>query len=255
MGYSGFRAMLRDRKNRESLYCTADYWDSKADECQGSAVSMWRNNHLNSLYHREILNVLNRLLPDVTGSRILDAGCGTGRISRYLAIKGAKVYGIDFSMKAITIAASASPEGNPRYRVLSVFDIADEFTYDYVVSWGTITLACRTRSELLDVLIRLHRSLKPGGEILLMEPVHEGFLHRVLNINVKDFCKIMAEAKFEIKDITHLHFWPMRLLLAYLIWPRVITVCGYYVGELILRFIRHKAFGDYVAILAIPKGK
>jgi 2-polyprenyl-3-methyl-5-hydroxy-6-metoxy-1,4-benzoquinol methylase len=255
MGYSGFRAMLRDRKNRESLYCTAEYWDSKADEYHGSAVSMWHNNHLNLLYHREILDVLSRLLPDVTGSRILDVGCGTGRISRHLANMSAEVQGIDFSMKAIAIAASASPGGNPGYRVLSVFDITDELTYDYVVSWGTITIACKNRIELLDVLTRLHRSLKPQGKMLLMEPIHKGFLHRVLNINVKDFCKIMTEAKFEIKYITHLHFWPMRLLLAYINWPRFITVSGYYAGEWILRLIRHKAFGDYVAIFATPKRK
>ncbi len=255
MGYSGIRTMLRDRKNRESLYCTAEYWDSKADECQGSSVSMWHNNHLNSLYHREILDVLGRHLPNVDGSRILDAGCGTGRISRHLATLGAEVHGIDFSMKTIAIAASASHGVNPEYRVLSVFDITDELTYDYVVSWGTITLACTNRSELLDVLTRLHRSLKPQGKMLLMEPVHKGFLHRVLNIDVKEFCKITSEAKFEINNITHLHFWPMRLVLAYIDWPRFITVSGYYAGEWILRLIRHKAFGDYVAILATPERK
>jgi cyclopropane fatty-acyl-phospholipid synthase-like methyltransferase len=38
-----------------------------------------------------------RLLPTVTGERVLDIACGQGRMSRYLARLGAEVVGVDIS--------------------------------------------------------------------------------------------------------------------------------------------------------------
>lgn len=38
-----------------------------------------------------------RLLPAMTGDRVLDIACGQGRMSRYLALPGADVTGIDIS--------------------------------------------------------------------------------------------------------------------------------------------------------------
>ena len=59
---------------------------------------------LNQLYHSELLEVFDRFLPDVRQKLFLDLGCGTGRITRYLATRGAQVTGIDFSPKAVEIA-------------------------------------------------------------------------------------------------------------------------------------------------------
>ena len=41
---------------------------------------------------------------DVAGLKVLDAGCGTGYLSRKLYDRGARVIGIDFSEKMIEIA-------------------------------------------------------------------------------------------------------------------------------------------------------
>jgi 2-polyprenyl-3-methyl-5-hydroxy-6-metoxy-1,4-benzoquinol methylase len=95
--------MLRNRRMRESIYTTADYWDAKAIEHEGDAVSMWPNNHLN--------------LPQLQRVRVLDVGCGTGRISRWLAAQGATVVGIDFSARSVEIARRLSEGDNPTYRV------------------------------------------------------------------------------------------------------------------------------------------
>ncbi len=253
MGISDIKAMLRNRKNREKLYCTAEYWDSKATEHEGDAVSMWTNNYLNYYYHREQLSLFEQYLPHLKEARVLDVGCGTGRISRYLAECGAIVHGIDFSEKAIAIARKHSPTGNPNYRVQSVFDLEDENCYDILVSWGSITVACKDRTELLNVMPRLRKALKPNGRVLFLEPVHKGFLHRVLNMSINEFGEVMSEAGFEVKKIEHLHFWPVRLVLAYITWPSFITAGGYYMGEGIMKLIKRKAFGDYKAIFATVK--
>src|SRR5262245_47688139 len=115
--------MLAQRRNREAIYCRPEYWDSKAEHFEGHAVSMWPNNNLNRLYHEEQMRFLMATLPDLRGKRILDLGCGTGRMSRWLAAQGASVVGIDFSEKSIAIASKQGPQGNPTYRTQSMFDL------------------------------------------------------------------------------------------------------------------------------------
>jgi hypothetical protein len=55
----------------------------------------------------------------------------------------------------------------------------------------------------------------------------------------------MREAGFDVMEVRHLHFWPMRLLLAFLPWPRFITAAGFYTGKAIMALFRNRAFGDY----------
>lgn len=242
--------MIRARMHRERIYCTATYWDEKARDYQGDAVSMWRNNQLNVHYYAETAALFAQHLPDVRGRRVLDVGCGTGRNSRFFAQAGAQVLGIDFSMAAIDIARNLSPAGNPEYRVQSVFDIDDHERFDVVVSWGTLTIACRNRADLAGVVRRLRRAIVPGGTMLLLEPVHKGWLHRVLDLDLEPFCQVVRECGFEIRSVSHHHFWPVRLLLAYIAWPSWITTPGYRLGAKVMDALDHQAFGDYQAILA-----
>jgi len=242
--------MIKNRLNRDKIYSTPQYWNSKADGYQGQAISMWPNHVLNAYYSGEQICAINKYLNSVKGLNLLDAGCGTGRLSRYMASQGAIVQGSDFSDKSIMEARKLSSGNNHEYKVQSLFDLNDRDKFDIIITCASVTVACKNRDEVLNVLQRLQCSLKSNGKILLLEPIHHGFLHRVLDMNLKDFCNIMQEAGLKIEDIAHLHFWPMRLLLAYLNWPRFITVAGYNLGEWIFRRIGYKALGDYVAIIA-----
>lgn len=250
MKVATLRDMWRNRKNRDAIYCKSEFWDAKAMEYQGDAVSMWPNNNLNPYYHREQIRVIESLLPDVKGLNVLDIGCGTGRNSRYLTARGAKVLGFDFSSKVIEIARQKSTGDNPSFRVQSIYDLDDVGAYDVAVSWGTVTVACRNRTELKDALIRIAKSLKPGGKILLCEPIHKGFLHRVLNMNVREFSDVLRESGFRVEKIRHLHFWPVRLALAYFRWPWLLTAGGYYLGAGIMSLSGNRSFGDYKVIYA-----
>ena len=247
------QSMIHDRRNRANLYCRAEYWDQKADLMQGHAVSMWPNNVLNEYYHQEDIQAIHDGLGDVNGLHVLDIGCGTGRMSRYLTNQGAFVHGFDFSTKAIEIARTLSQPPNPSYEVLSLFDLNENQTYDIALSWGVVTIACTNAERLTNGFQRIRQALKPGGRLMLLEPVHAGFLHRVLRMNIREFIEIMEREGFKVLDIRHLHCWPVRLLLAYVPWPRWLTMPVYWMGEIFMRFTGRHYLGDYKAILAILK--
>ena len=247
---SRFRDMLKDRLNRQEVYRSSDYWDKKAAEHAGDAVSMWPNNHLNYYYHREQMAVMERFLPDLHGLDVLDFCCGTGRMSRYLAARGAHVLGIDFSHKAIEIAREISSGDNPTFRLQSIYELEERNRFELALTWASTTVACSNREDLLNVLTRVRKAIRPGGHVLLGEPVHKGFLHRVLNMRAGEYCAVMNEAGFKILAVRHLHFWPMRLLLAFVPWPRFITAAGFYAGKAIMLLAGNKAFGDYKVFYA-----
>lgn len=61
--------------------------------------------------------VVDELLGDVSGKRVLDAGCGGGTHSRKLASLGAIVTGIDGAVEMISIAEGCPVQPNLEYKV------------------------------------------------------------------------------------------------------------------------------------------
>jgi len=248
--FSRFREMIAQRRNRKNLYSTAEYWDSKAVIYDATAASMWPNQTLNRLYDNEQRHIIDQHLGNVARLESLDMGCGTGRLSRWLADQGARVTGIDFSQGALDIARKQSQKDNPVYRHGSVFELTEKQSYDVVFTLGVLTIACRDREQLLIALTRIRHALRPDGRLFLMEPIHDGFLHRVLKLKLTDFLKVMQEAGFQVQTIAPLHFWPMRLALAYINWPAFITLPMYHFGQVVMRLPGLSRLGDYRAIMA-----
>src|SRR5262249_29219246 len=78
--------------------------------------------------------VLWEFAGDVRGLAVLDAGCGTGYLSRKLRDKGAVVTGVDFAERMIEIARAGHPDID--FRVDSCTELAtcgDE-TFDLLVA-------------------------------------------------------------------------------------------------------------------------
>jgi SAM-dependent methyltransferase len=112
-----------------------------------------------------ILPPLLNLLGDLTGTAVLDAGCGEGYLARVLAARGARVTGIDISPALIGQARAKEPGGVIDYRAADLSqalpDLADSF--DAVASYLVLNDVPDYRGfarTIADVL-------RPGGQAVL----------------------------------------------------------------------------------------
>ena len=102
---------------------------------------------------------------------MLEVGSGTGALSVYLALQGARVTGIDVSEQNVSVAtrrAAANGVGQRAdFRVVPVEQLDDTHaTYDFVV--GNQVLH---HVELGQAMPNLRRLLRSGGRAVFCEPV------------------------------------------------------------------------------------
>ncbi|MET9298539.1 class I SAM-dependent methyltransferase [Micromonospora aurantiaca] len=123
-----------------------------------------------------------RLLPDVVeppldrallaafaetvgpGRSVLEAGCGTGRVTAHLHRLGLDISGVDLSPGMVAVARRAYPD--LRFEVGSLIELtAPDASLAGLVSWYSII---HLPPELLsEVFAGFHRVLAPGGHLLL----------------------------------------------------------------------------------------
>jgi SAM-dependent methyltransferase len=103
------------------------------------------------------------------GARILDAGCGPGRVGAFLHDMGHRVVGVD--VDPVLIAAAELDHPGPTWLVadlaeLELRHILDDATFDVIVSAGNVPafLAPSTRRLVLE---RLRAHLAPDGRLVV----------------------------------------------------------------------------------------
>ncbi|RYZ58533.1 MAG: class I SAM-dependent methyltransferase [Chitinophagaceae bacterium] len=134
-------------------------------------------------------------------SRMLDAGCGRGRHSRYLAAKGYDVTGIDLSFRSIAYAQQFESDNLQFYqqdmRLPSWINYFD-YAFNFFTSFGYF----HTRREHEDAVRTLVANIKHGGT-LLFDYLNVHFAEEHL---VNNEVKTVEETDFEIHrwhDATH----------------------------------------------------
>jgi len=110
-------------------------------------------------------------------ARILDAGCGPGRVGGRLAALGHDVVGVDIDPKLIETAASDHPGPTWLVRDLATLDLASSGVrerFDVVVSAGNVVtfLDPSTRRDVLDGLLR---HLAPDGRCVIGFGAERGY--------------------------------------------------------------------------------
>jgi ubiquinone/menaquinone biosynthesis C-methylase UbiE len=101
------------------------------------------------------------LLPGERG-RLLDAGCGEGRLARQLQAAGYDVVAVDASESLVRRASEQDPEGD--YRVADVTSLPfDSSSFDVVVSFMVLQDVADHETAIREAA----RVLRPGGALCL----------------------------------------------------------------------------------------
>ncbi|MGW0938509.1 class I SAM-dependent methyltransferase [Streptomyces sp. NPDC002666] len=136
------------------------------------------------------------------GARVLDAGCGTGRVMIRLAELGYDCVGVDLDASMLAVARKQAP-GLPWFQVdLAEFEpdslgIAGGF--DLVVAAGNIfpLLAPGTESAVVE---RLSAALRPGGLLVAGFGLDESHLPVPPGLTLSDYDDWCAGAGFTFVD-------------------------------------------------------
>jgi 2-polyprenyl-3-methyl-5-hydroxy-6-metoxy-1,4-benzoquinol methylase len=123
-----------------------------------------------------ILPPMLELLGDVSGLRVLDAGCGSGYLSRVLAARGARVTGIDIAPRLVAAARARDPGGEIDYRVADLSQPVDGLTgFDAVASY----MVLNDVRDYRGFAAQLAAAAKPDGRLVLaLNNPYGGVIHR-----------------------------------------------------------------------------
>ena len=149
--------------------------------------------------------VLDRVVGRVRNLRILDAGCGTGAVMRYLADYG-QVTGFDFAPEALHFCRLRGRERLSRASVLAL-PYADE-SFDLIASFDVLCERAVVDDDL--ALREFARALQSGGRVLLRLPAYDWLhgkhdeavyiRHRYTARELKDK---LRRAGFEVEHISY----------------------------------------------------
>lgn len=258
----GLLELWRDRTRKQGLYDSPAYWDKKARAYEGLARSNWPSNAYNEHVHARQIALIDELLGPVEGLHVADVGAGTGRMSLYLARRGARVHGFDFSPLALEVARRDAAAAGLRvafseHDVSRAPDPAHAGTFDVALTVGCLALACRDLDELERTLGHLATLVREGGRVLLIEPVHAGrLLARILRASPDVWCDRARRQGLALLARRGVMFVPARYLLAFRDLPAAVTDPTFRAGERVLDAARAvgldrslEPLADYKALL------
>ncbi len=113
--------------------------------------------------HPDDLAFLRRHLAGLPG-RVLDAGCGPGHLTAWLAAGGCDVVGLDRVTAFLDHARATHPTCSFRYGSLAELD-DEPGSLDGILAWGSVIHL--PPADLGPALVGFRRVLRPGGVLVL----------------------------------------------------------------------------------------
>lgn len=240
-GSSGVWQLVKERSSRGALYGKSSYWDARATARQGMARSLWPSNAFNAVWNERQRELIVRSLGDMSGHRVIDIGCGTGRIARWLAEDrgAAHVVGVDFS--AATVDAARLEAGALVSAGLVRFEQGDVVaglaalnlgTFDDAIVLGCLSVACSEGIALARALANVAALVRKNGRVVLLEPIHRSpLLRRVLNLGLEDWIAYANRAGLALERADRMGFVPVRLTMSVRDLPMFVVAPVFRAGE------------------------
>ena len=139
------------------------------------------------------------VLENVTGTKALDFGCGTGRSTRFLQKLGLNVTGVDVSEDMLRIARATDPSGDYRLVPDDNFDELEAGSFDLVLSAFTFdNIPGPVKVRIFSDLARL---LTPNGAIVSVVSSPEIYTHEWASFTTKDFPENAAASSGDVVRI------------------------------------------------------
>lgn len=133
-----------------------DAYDELADSYAEDVRSNAYNAHLE-------FPATSAMIPDVEGMRVLDAGCGTGVYTAFLADRGAEVVGVDVSEEMLSHAREAVGDRAEFRRA----DLGEPLPFEDGAFDGVVSALALGYVEDWDaVFAEFARVLRPGGFVV-----------------------------------------------------------------------------------------
>jgi len=141
-------------------------------------------------------DLVDALLQEHGGRRVLDAGCGTGRVAIELAVRGYEVVGVDFDASMLDAARAKASEltwVRADLATLGSADFPDDApdSFDAVVMAGNVMIFVLPGTEGA-VLERLGALVSPSGLVIA------GFQLRADRIGLDEYDRLAAAAGLEL---------------------------------------------------------
>ena len=221
----------KKQKIQEEKYFLPYHWFMKRDSFEGR------------VYFGYVDLVLKFLGENLAGQKVLDAGCGDGRITYELSRRGARVYGVDYSTKAIVFAKILAPE--VYYEACDIKKMPFEANFfDKIILIETLEHIVPNEAPL--ILSELKRVLKEKGELIITVPTplmplsskhFQHFSESQIKEILKDFFtirKVIGQDRdsFLFKNLYRLlenRFWQIKPLVRFFnlcIYSKYLNICS-----------------------------
>lgn len=183
------RYTYRYKKNKDYWF---ERWSNLPVDSEMSNVNIY-----------PLKNSISTIKGDKKG-KILEAGCGNGRILRYFHNKGYKIYGIDFIQNAVNKLKKADKSLLVSTQSILKTDFKDE-EFKYILAFG---LYHNLKNDILPALDETCRILQKNGILcasfradnlqnLILDKVSE----KRQNLKVNNSKKYFHKANYTIRDL------------------------------------------------------
>jgi 2-polyprenyl-3-methyl-5-hydroxy-6-metoxy-1,4-benzoquinol methylase len=146
------------RREGDAIHISGDY-QARALKSDRAAQRFW---------HEAKFRLIERVAMPGKGDRVLDAGCGSGTISNFLASYAGDVTGIDSNPSAIDYARDAFKAPNLQFRLGQFDDLKGDKPFDRIYCIEVIEHLYE--NQVADVLSLFYELTTPGGQLFLTTP-------------------------------------------------------------------------------------